>query len=101
MSGRLIRFPPVGAVTEIPVTSKTPGFEQLHAALGGYLERIRVRWEGKIRDAYVDEDGIMKGLPINYKIHGFLDGVFKNYPAHIYGDVLIWVPDPKKVAKSS
>lgn len=38
---------------------------QLQKAVGGYIEGIKVRYEGRVRRAYANEEGLLEGLPIN------------------------------------
>ena len=61
MSGTLFRVPANGPV-EIHrhEGSGTPGLAQLQKLVGGYIERIRVHYENRVRDAYVDEEGVYK-----------------------------------------
>ena len=88
--GKLVTIMPDG--TESVTESKKPDYETIHSLLGGYMERIRVRYEGRIRDAYVDEEGLIKGLDRNPKIEKMMDGMFKGYAAPIAGKAIIWVP---------
>lgn len=97
--GKLVRVSALGEMTETRIEDRNgPGHTILNTLVGGYFERIRVRYEGKIRDAYVDEEGLLKGLPVNSWVHDKLDGVFKGYSAPIAGPVVIWVPDAKAKA---
>lgn len=55
----MIRITTDGTITEIPNT----GYESVKAAIGGgYLEAIPM---GEGHSAYIDEEGKLKGLPIN------------------------------------
>lgn len=45
--------------------AKRPDLKPLQKAVGGYIERIKVRFEGKVREAYANEDGFSLGLGIN------------------------------------
>jgi hypothetical protein len=51
---------------KIPVIREIEGFEEARKTIGGHVERIRM---GKF-DCLCDEDGRMKGLPVNRPING-------------------------------
>jgi len=63
---RIILFTPGGVFggTVLPDTTK-PTLERLQELVGGYIEPITVKLGGKLLRAYVDEDGKLKGLPVN------------------------------------
>ena len=98
MSGKLVKIGIDGYNETVYRHEKSgpPPYSAINKAVGGYIERVRVRYCGKIRDAYVDEEGIIKGLPPNYPATKLLDGVFKNYQGVLHGPVIVWVPDPRK-----
>jgi hypothetical protein len=94
--GTLVIIAPSGAVTNQRIErSKGPSLEVLQAAVGGYIERVRVRWSGRVCDAYVNEDGISKGFTLNTSATLILDGAFKNSGNNIVGPCAVWVPDAK------
>lgn len=70
-----------------------PGLSALQAAVGGYIERVRVRFNGRVRDAYVNEDGYSKGLLVNRPAMAILAEPFQG--ATIVGNLAVWEPDPK------
>ena len=59
---------PDGSETEVHA-AKGPGkrftLQELQAAVDGYIEGVYVTWEGKRRRAYVNEEGLINGLPVN------------------------------------
>lgn len=65
-----------------------------------YVERVRVRFEGKVRDGYVDEDGIQKRLPVNNHATRLLAKPFDPKRQTLYGNLVIWVPDPRLKVES-
>lgn len=72
-----------------------PDFEVLRDAIGGgWIERVKVRYEGRVRDAFVDEEGLIKQQPPNDCATALC--VHHHF---IVGIMAIWVPDSKK-AKS-
>jgi len=95
MSGRLIKISPEGVTSIHTIThSGHPKWEELKEQVGGYIERIQVKYENKVRDAYVDEDGLTKQLaPNSYAMD------LSVYPHYLVGPIVIWVPD-KKVKKN-
>ena len=94
--GTLVRIAPDGEITEHRC-EKSTGFEypMMRDLVGGYIERVKVRYNGVLRDCYVDEEGLIKRLEYNPAITGMLDGAFKNYTGTIHGPGVIWVPDKK------
>jgi len=52
-----------GTEAEVKPKGKTLSLEEMQAAVGGYIERVQIRGG----EVYVDEDGRMKGLPLNMK----------------------------------
>jgi hypothetical protein len=101
VSGRLITIHPGQYESCKPVTSTeaypkagTPPWEILKRLVGGYIEGVQVRWEGKLRQAYANEDGLGLRLPYNVEASRITDGQYKG--VEIVGPLVIWVPDPKK-----
>lgn len=95
MSGKLITIDPNGNVTTTVYSkSGTPDWQTLKTLVGGYIERVQVRWDTKLRDAYVNENGLSEGCIYNQKATWLTDGQFKG--VEIVGPLVIWVPDPKK-----
>lgn len=92
MSGTLRIFKVNGSLEDRRYEGKgTPGLDALRAAIGGgYVERVAVRVDKRLRDAYVDEDGLSKALPPNDRasritLHGF----------RIVGVMVVWIPDSR------
>jgi hypothetical protein len=77
-------------------TSKGPSLDVLQAAVGGYIERVSVRYEGKVRDAYINEEGKLKGLNYNRDATRMWHAVpVTNRADVLVGPVAVWVPDAK------
>ena len=72
---KLVRIDIDGTFTVKEYKNK-PTLKDFQDAVGGYIERVKVRYEGKDRDAFVDEEGIMKDLPINPTATEFYIGYF-------------------------
>jgi hypothetical protein len=97
MSGTIVILHVDGSTTEKRWEKRRgpPNWETLRDAVdGGYIEHVRVRWAGKVRDAYVDEDGISRGLPVNNKATAALAEPFIGNT--LLGPCAIWIPDPKR-----
>ena len=90
MPGQLHIISPENHRTII-VIEKEPSLEQLQKAVGGYIEVVKVRFEGKIRDAYVNEEGLLKQLPYN----PYASELSVNRH-HLVGNIAIWVPAERK-----
>lgn len=92
--GKLITVRPDGTRKEARLSHK-PTLEELQAEVGGYIERVRVRIEGRVRDAFVNEDGIAENLPVNRPAMGLLAPPFDANVNVLLGNLVAWVPDPK------
>lgn len=94
-TGTLVLILTNGSFTTVHVGDKKgPPLETLQRLVGGYIERVKVRYNDRVRDAYVNEDGILKGLSYNETATRLLDGIWKG--ARIVGPMVVWVPDPKE-----
>lgn len=95
-SGRLIIITPDGDRTVTPM-AKEPTLEQWQKAVGGYIERVRVRVEGSEFDGFVNEEGLGT-LPHNRHATALLVPPFDpNYFGNqLYGNLAVWIPDQKK-----
>lgn len=40
---------------------------EMQALVDGYIERVRVRYRDKLRDMWVNEEGLLDGLPYNHQ----------------------------------
>jgi hypothetical protein len=61
MSGTFVKIDVDGTVTKERTELKgSAPYDPLSRLVGGFVERVKVRYEGKLRDAYVDEDGFAK-----------------------------------------
>jgi hypothetical protein len=94
MSGKLIVVDVDGTVNPLVWPEKNrPELRLLQQIVEGYIEPVQVRYEGRVREAYVNEEGIPKGLPHNFLATSMLtERYFGNT---IFGKMVIWVPDPK------
>ena len=54
-----------GSITDLP--PREPTLEELQAAVGGYIEVLQIRWLGRPGLMVLDEQGKLKGKPVNFK----------------------------------
>lgn len=95
MSGLLIVISPDGTKRAIPwIKRGPPDLKILQESVGGCIERVRVRWEDRVRDAYVNEDGHALRLAINAAGTSLLSQRLAG--SFLVGPVAIWIPDPAK-----
>jgi hypothetical protein len=102
MSGTILIIHPDGKNEERRITkTSTAKLEDLQAAVGGYIERCRIKYNGVRRDAYVDEEGSFKPhLNVNPIATGLVSesrGVY----TPIVGPIAIWIPDTKAMRKNN
>lgn len=98
MSGSLIIIHADGRENTIPwPRNSRPDYRTIQRCLASppateaFFEVIKVRYKGRIRNGYVDEEGNLKGLPLN-EVASNMD-VFER---EIVGPLVIWVPNPKE-----
>lgn len=90
-SGKLVRIAPDGTIAETHVPEKKgPSLALLQDKVGGYIELVKVRYDGTVRTAYVDEDGRSKSLLPNP--HATVLCVNDH---RLFGPLVIWIPDHK------
>lgn len=96
MSGTLVTISPRGILSTYYWKARgRPSFEIIRELVGDYFEPVQLRWNGKIREAYVDENGIGKSLAANWRATQLLDGRFKEKVTVLCGPCVIWVPEPR------
>lgn len=52
-------------ITREPFTGSAPAYESLRAAVGGLIQPVKLKYEGRSRSGYVNEEGLLQGLPFN------------------------------------
>lgn len=94
MSGFIIKIPPSGDISIHEFVPRgRPSYQTINTLLGARTyEPIEVRWNGKLYEAWVDEEGLLKQLPQNTTLQKHLAGRFENYPGFIAGPGAIWIP---------
>ena len=102
MSGTLIILTPSGVLSEQrwEGTGKksSPPLEMLQNAVDGYIEHVKVRFNGRVRDAYVNEEGLINGLPFNMAATVMTQNTIYE-GCILHGNLAVWVPDPKASKK--
>lgn len=61
---KLFLITPDGSETRTCAGPKA-SLSELQAAVGGLIEAVRVRFQGKVYTGYVNEEGLLHDLPIN------------------------------------
>ena len=96
MKGVLLVIEPTGKKTRYKFNEE-PSLQTLQSHVGGYIQLCMVNLEGKWREGFVDEDGIMKARLPN---HEFRRMVVDSYPQEnvdncqmFYGTAAIWIPE--------
>lgn len=96
MPGVIVKIDVDGSLTEIPIKYKgSVKWEDLHRNLNdGYIERVKVRYQGRVRDAYVDEEGLLKGLQRNLVAEQLVADYYgAPLSQWLVGPIVIWVPN--------
>lgn len=92
-AGTLVVVPPDGPHYSMEV--KKLDIQEVNKLVGGYVERIKVRWEGRIRDCYLNEEGLLRQLPFNPYIRKLAEDHYKVQCQPFAGTGVIWVPNPR------
>lgn len=90
--GNLHVINPDGTTT-VTAFPKKPALEDLQKAVGGLIERVRVRFAGRVRDAFVNEEGLLHSLPFNAPATALL--VPPPFTG-VVGPLVVWVSQPKE-----
>lgn len=83
-----IRCVVVNADTSIEVKYVHDGLEDYQTIVGGYIEAVNFTWNGRKMVAFVNEEGMIKGLSINYML-SLITGV----PVLCGNGVIVGAPD--------
>lgn len=89
---RMVIIQPDGTETTTDFEGE-PTLGDLQRGVDGYIEHIRVRYGGKIRDGYVNEEGLLKHLPRNPKAVTMAREF--GYGERICGNLVIVIPVPE------
>lgn len=59
------------------------------------VERTKVQYEGRARDCYLDEEGLLRGKTLNPKVRELSEAYWKRPCQEFAGVGVIWVPTPR------
>lgn len=77
---------------------KKETLEQLQEWVGGYIQRTRVRFEGKMRDLWVNEEGLIKELPFNRQVTALIAETHNKTLGQVFpivGNCVVIIPNFK------
>ena len=82
MSGTIRIIECDGAGRDIHWPKKSsPDYQTIKSALGQQCERVRIDYNGRVRDMYICEEGFVNPLASEY------------YGAEVVGPAAVWIPD--------
>ena len=61
----------------------------------GTVERVQVRYEGRIRDCWLDEEGALKGRQLNPEVKRLAEARYGAPCQDFSGPGAIWIPTPR------
>lgn len=98
--GKLITITPDGKKTETRIEHDGgPSLEELQKELRGFPILVKVEYEGKLRHAYVDEDGRARRRPINPHASTYLQKAYEPVETVLLvGNLTIWIPDGETIS---
>lgn len=92
--GTIVVVKPTGEYIHLPADKKLD-LRLIYMAIGAStVERIKVRYEGRVRDAYLDEEGIMNGKRPNPEIKKLAEAYYGRPCQTFLGSAAIWIPEP-------
>lgn len=93
METYIVKVPVTGKMESVPFNA-ADSYNQLHDAVGGYIEAAVIpaipTKENYTIDCFVDEEGLLKHLPINKRVSVF---AFPVYDLPIVGDAVFVAHD--------
>ena len=92
MPGTLVIIKSDGTVEKTHIEEKSPGVEPVQAAVKGYFTVIKVRYKGRTRTAYVNEEGLSMNLDPNPYAFEMVESPGIKVQGMVFGDMAIWVP---------
>lgn len=76
-----------GSITIIAQEKET--LTQLQNLVGGYIELVRIKYLGKLRDAYANEESLLIGMPINFIATQLYQETYESKEVGIVGPLVI------------
>lgn len=92
---QIVVVKPTGETITLPADDKLDLRLMYLALRCSTVERIKVRYDGRVRDCYVDEEGAIKGRAINPKLRELAQGYYGPGIQQFSGPGAIWVPTPR------
>lgn len=85
-----------------PFKGKAPEYQTLRDAVGGLIQPIKAKYEGRARNAYVNEEGIIRGLPINRRFTRMAHEFYGSDTQDFFGDavIILWVTEAPPLGQS-
>lgn len=84
-----------GDIVTLPADNKLD-LRLIYLAIGAStVERIKVRYDGKVRDAYLDENGFLNRKSRNPKIKELAEAYYGAPCQDFVGHAAIWIPTPR------
>jgi hypothetical protein len=95
--GKIVVVKTTGEEITLPADDKLD-IRLMYLAIGcNVVERIKVRYEGKVRDAYLDEEGLLRPVVrMNPKIKEYAEAYYGRPCQDFAGNAAIWIPTPRK-----
>jgi len=93
---QIIVVKPSGEYITLPADNKLD-LRLIGLAIGaGVVERVQVRYEGRIRDCWLDEEGLLKGRQLNPEVKRLAEARYGVPCQDFAGPGAIWIPTPRK-----
>ena len=87
---------PTGEYITLPA-DKALDLRLIYLAIGaGTVERIKVRYEGKVRDCYLDEEGWINRKRPNPEVKKLAEAYYGVPCQEFAGAGAIWIPTPRR-----
>lgn len=95
--GNIVVVKTSGEIIKLPADEKLD-FRLIYLAIGANtVERIKVRYEGKVRDCYLDENGwLPPAKRPNPKIKEMAEAYYEAPCQDFAGHAAIWIPTPRR-----
>jgi hypothetical protein len=77
---------------EVHIVDKKVAFNKCQELVGGWVERVQVVYEGKKRDCWLDEEGLLKLLPVNERVMEIDADRGRRGGMPLVGKGVIWIP---------
>lgn len=95
--GQLVVIHPSGK--EEVVQAEKLDLDKVRELIGcKWLERTKVRYNFKVRDCWLDEEGWLKPNTANPKVRALAEEYWKRPCQEFAGIGVVWVPTPRKKA---